>query len=99
MNDILYRVLEKRIPVQNDVKIRADGDHYLMLSPVWSVFISLNRMAGNVYYFCDGKRTIGDIVSIFKKQYSTMPSKKIQEDICKCMSDLESVHAISVIKK
>ncbi len=98
MNSIAYEVISKRIPRQVGVKVRKEGKYYVALSPIIGTFISLNQLAGVIYNMLDGNRNIESIVDELSNRFTNVEKEKIKEDVCKCISDLEAYHLVTVIR-
>lgn len=98
MNQIVYEVISQRVPKQLGAKVRKEGKHYVALSPVVGAFISMNQLAGIIYHKLDGQTTIGNIVDELVQRYKTVERDKIEEDVCKCISDLESFNLVTLAR-
>ncbi len=98
MNQTVYEVISQRVPKQLGAKVRKEGKHYIALSPVVGAFISMNQLAGVIYNKLDGKNTIGNIVEELVERYKNVGRDKIEEDVCKCISDLESFNLVTLVR-
>ncbi len=99
MNEQLYKVLQNRVPRQYGGNIRKDGEHYICMNMYGSAVISLNKLAGEIYYLIDDKKTINEIVSELVSKYQNMPLSTIQEDVCRCVAELTALNLITVVRR
>lgn len=95
----VYDLLFKRIPTPIWLKIRKDGEYYLATSAARGEIISLNNLAGEICESCDGKKNIGDIYTGLVEKYPETEKLQIANDLCKCISDLESFGMVSVVRR
>ncbi|MCL6589372.1 MAG: PqqD family protein [Firmicutes bacterium] len=98
MEQFVFDIIGKRVPTKLSGKIRKDGKHYLAISFVGaSTLVSLNKVAGEVYLRCDGKKTISDIVKELSELYPNVQLNILNKDVARCVRDLEVMRLITVV--
>ena len=93
----LYDVIFQRIPYTTSVKFRKDGDFFLGVGASKGDILSLNALAGKIYLFCDGDKTVGCIYNELKNQYNETDENDIAYDLCRCISDLDRKGMIAFV--
>ena len=68
MNNHLFTVIAKYIPNTLAIKTRVEGECLIMMNQSGVIDV-VNETAKSFFFLCDGKRTIGDIFDIMKKEY------------------------------
>lgn len=89
MHPYIFEVQRTVIPKPVPGKIRKDGNFYLGVSFKSGGLISLNRVAGEIYNLCDGKKSLDDVVEEMKVRYPDVEIEQLRYDVLKCVRNLE----------
>lgn len=94
MIDKFYDLIQDRMPIPAEYKMRRDGQHFIVLPSNIGVLISLNDTSSFILYNCDGKKNINQLTDLLHKQFENVSMLDLKKDVTLCLRKLEAMGLI-----
>lgn len=91
--------IEKTYAQRINIRFRWDGedkDYIVYMSPFSGHINILNPVGADIFYLCDGKHTISDIVNSLLDKYEGVTKKQLESDAIELIKFLKRENLISV---